>query len=375
MTKHSYLESPAYRKWVLDRDKALEQLHLNAQLRQTDEMRNILTQVLLTSKAYYYELKDQTRPHTVDGFEKQVKDILRIGGDRLFHIYSMLRSRAYVLAKTSETEIIAQLRPHKHISNHIPHNILTQRQGADSFAGGPVFHRIQLYMDRLARIIVSRAQTSALLSKDQFDFMFDVLLSFPKKKIYIRPPRILKPALMKEAAGDDDDPPLVDAAIDAIDPSVFEDMVDEYKTEYIPQWRAPEYIIDLPIKDPTLTAGGQEVWYAWEFERDLTNEFVKSVRDGQVDAATSTGISDFVWIAIIDSHTDACCRWRDGLLVSEIEKQLSQHEGEDSECDLDGDGLTPPIHFNCRCSLAPATDDIPAKPGLDTKDFDEWLDS
>lgn len=371
MTKHSYLKSPAYRKWVLARDKALEQLHINAQLQSTDEMRNALVQVLLTAKAHYYELKDPMRAHAIDNFEKHVKDTLRVTGDRLFHIYTLLKVRSYILAKTSETEIVAQLNPRKHISNRISHDTHIRKHGEDSFAGGPLFHRIQMYMDRLGRNIVSRAQSSALLAKDEFDFLFDVLLSFPKKKVYKRPPRVLKPQLMTEA----DAPQKSDIAIDMIDDNTWLDMVDEYKTEYIPKWRAPENIIDIPVTDPTITAGGEEVWYAWEFERDLTNEFVKSVRDGQIDAAKDSGITDFVWVAVIDSATDACCRWRDGLLISEIEKQLKQHESEDDECDLDTDGLNPPLHFNCRCTLAPATDNIPEKPGPESKDFEEWLES
>jgi hypothetical protein len=170
-----------------------------------------------------------------------------------------------------------------------------------------------------------------------------------------------------------DKPIKTDIAIDHIDENAWADMVDAYKDEYIPKWRAPEYIVDIPVTDPTMTATGEEVWYAWEFERDLTNEFVKSVRDGQVDGANQAGITDFVWVAIIDSATDACCRWRDGLLISEIEKQLDEHKDDDEECDLDDDGLTPPLHFSCRCTLAPATDNIPDKPNADTKDFEEWL--
>lgn len=369
--KHSYLHSPDYRKWVLARDRALEQLHIKAQLKATDVMRQILTQVLLIAKAHYYELKDSTRAHSVDRFEAQVKDILRFGGDRLFNIYSRLRSQTFILSKSSETEIVAQLNPRRHVSNRIPHDIHLRKQGEESFAGGPSFHRIQLYMDRLSRQIVSRAQASALNAKDEYDFMFDILLSFPKRKVYKRPPRTLKPQLMTEA----EKPVKVDAALDFIDESAWNDLVDEYKEDYIPQWRAPEYIIDIPVTDPTITATDEEVWYAWEFERDLTNEFVKAVRDGQIDGAKEAGITDFVWVSVIDSLTDACCRWRDGLLVSEIEKQLSQHESEDDECGIDNDGLNPPIHFNCRCTLAPATDNIPDKPSEDSKDFDEWLNS
>lgn len=158
--------------------------------------------------------------------------------------------------------------------------------------------------------------------------------------------------------------------------AAWDDMLDSYKKDFVPVWRAPEYVVDIPITDPThQVTTGEDVWYAWEFERDLTNEFVKSVREGTVEAATENGVTDFVWIAVIDSATDACCRWRDGLLVSEIEKELGGHKDEDAECALEDEGLVPPIHFNCRCTLAPATDNIPDKPDIDSPSFEQWLET
>lgn len=371
MKKHSYLTSPAYKKWVLARDKALEQIHIRAQLEATDEMRKILSEVLNLSRSHYHDLKTSYNQHAIDQFESRIKDIMRTGTAFLVRIYDNVRTKSFLLSKTSEAEILAQLNSAKSVQNMITKHELVNRSSFDSFVGGPVYQRINLYMDRLARKIISQAQASAIVATDVQSYLFDILRTFPKRNVYKRPPRVLKPKLMTEA----EKPPKFDAAIDMIDDSEWQGMVADYKDDYIPKWRAPEYIVDIPVTDPTMTATGEEVWYAWEFERDLTNEFVKSVRDGQVAAATAIGITDFVWIAVIDSATDACCRWRDGLLVSEIEKQLSQHVDDDDECNLDADGLTPPIHFNCRCTLAPATENIPDKPDADTKDFEEWLES
>ena len=122
------------------------------------------------------------------------------------------------------------------------------------------------------------------------------------------------------------------------------------------------------------TAEGEE-YYAWEYERDITNDFVYAVREGAIEAAKENGITDFVWIAVVDDKTDACCLWRDGLLTSEIEAKLKEHESEDEDCNLGGSGLVPPLHFNCRCSLAPATDAIPQKPEVDYASFDKWLET
>jgi len=363
---HNYADSSAYRKWVLTRDKALEQLHLNAQLRSTDVMRKVLSDILLLAKANFHSLKNHMQSHTIDQFEKHVHEILRAGGDQLYQITVILRSRTYLLSMASETEILAQLNPKQTIKNQINSNDLIQKRSEQSIAGGPLFHRIQLYMDRLSRKIVNQVQASAINAPDQDAFLLDILSVFPRRNVYKRPPRVLKPTI-KEA-----DVPRgtkVDVAIDFIDEHEWQDMLYDYLNDYVPQWRAPEYIVDISVTDPTITATGEEVWYAWEFERDLTQEFVQSVRDGQVEAANKLGITDFVWMAVIDGSTcDHCCgdygcRDFDGKLLSEIEEMTG------------GDVNSCPAHFNCRCSLAPATKDIPDQPSLDDKDFSDWLNS
>lgn len=381
---HSFADSPAYKKWVGERDKALEVLHINAQLKATDQMRRALSEVLILAKAYYEELK--TQAHTVDRFEQQVKDSMRRAGHALALIYMNLRTSAYTLARASETEIVARMKCGQRVDNLITRHDIIQHLNEDSAAGGPMEKRIALYMDRLARKIVNQAQASALIAKDQHKFLFSVLQAFPQRKVYKRPPRILKPKLMEagklpkdlqgavaNARASLEQGATTSSASDFIDQDVWDQMLKDYMDENIPEWRAPEHIIDIPVTDPTITATGEDVWYAWEFERDLTQEFVQSVRDGQIAGANQAGIVDFVWIAIIDSKTDACCLWRDGLLISEIESKLDQHQAEDEECNIDSDGLNPPLHFNCRCTLAPATENIPDKPDDGAAQFDDWL--
>ena len=343
-SKHSFLDQPAYKKWVLARDRALEDLHTNAQLRASDILRAVFIQVLHAASSYYGLMKaHHTATHELEQYTKQ---IFSSGADQLFHVMEQMRVRAYTLAKASEAEIIAQLlkRP---VKAKVDKSDLDKIKSRKSFAGGPMYARISLYMDRLRRHIISAAQSSALNAPDQKAFMLDVAQAFPKRRVVKRPKRILKPALMEADQTISKKPP-ADVAIDNIDPQAWDDMLADYKSDVVPQWRQPEYVVDIPITDPTVQATtGEEVWYAWEFERDLTNEFVKDVRDGQVDAATDNGITDFVWIAVVDSVTDECCLWRDGLLTSEIEDQLDDHQGEDDECNLEDDGLVPPIHFNC----------------------------
>ena len=360
--KHLYTSSPTYKKWVKSRDQALELLHHRAQLESTDLMRMALAHILIVAKSSYHELKQS--PHSIDHFERQVKEVLRNIGHRLVDVMNMMRVRTYVLSKASQTEIIAQVNKTKKVDNKVTYNDVAQVLSKPAFAGGKLNLRIQLYMDRLSRRIISMAQASALNTDKVDDFLLDLYQAFPKQRSVNVPRRILKPKLMEA----DDKKTKVDVAVDLIDESQWEDMLSAYKKEYIPQWRGPEDVVDIKTTDG-------DVWYAWELERDLTNEFVSEVRAGENQAAKDAGITDFVWIAVVDSHTDACCLWRDGLLLSEIEARLPEHEGEDSECNLDGNGLSVPAHFNCRCTLAPATSEIPDKPDDGAKDFEDWLNS
>ncbi len=368
MKKHRFDDIPRYRSWVKKRDRALEDLHTRAQLESADIMRGVLSHVLLVAKAQFTGMK---AGHTmsVDWFEHGLRHEFEKAAQALYKVIGDLRVRSYTLARASESEIIAQVQ-RRQITADVSAHKVNEIRNKDSVVGGHLKTRINLYLDRLRRKITSYAQAAALSAKDPEEFARDVYYSFPKARRVNVPRRILKPQLMEAdytlKPGTD---AAADISIDNIDEFAWQDMLDAYMSDYVPQTRAPEFEIGMP------EVTGQDTWYAWEFERDITNEFVQSVRDGQIDAATDNGITDFVWISVIDDRTDLCCAWRDGLLVSEIEAQSGDHEGEDDECSVEGDGLTPPIHFNCRCTLAPATDNIPDKPDDGAKDFDDWLNS
>ncbi len=386
-SKHLWNEQPAYKKWVKARDRALERLHARAQAEASDVMRKVLTDTLMIVKANYWQMKDG-QLQAVESVDHMLKMIFSNGAGQLYNVMITLRQRCYTLSKASEAEIIARMSRGKTVTANVRHDHLNKTRQKPTLAGGSAHQRIAHYMDRLRRKIVSFAQGAALNAPDQTAFLQDVLQCFPKKKMVRKHPRrILKPELMEAGPsmftnisgprggeGDPDDPKF-SISIDNIDDAAWQDMLDAYMNDYVPQWRDPAYVVDLPIADPTVQADGTEVYYAWEFEKDITNEFVQSVRDGQVDAANENGITDFVWIAIVDSVTDDCCLWRDGLLVSEIELQLDEHIGEDEACNVE-EGLTPPIHFSCRCTLAPATDDIPDKPDDNMNQvFSDWLET
>lgn len=370
--KHTYLDIPRYKRWTKERDRALEQFHTNAQLQSSDEMRKLFTGVLLAAKSYFQDIKASA---SADHFDHFIRDQFKQTAVSLWEITIALRIRSYLLSKAAEGEILAQVTP-KQFTTRISKYDLQSKKADMAAAGGPLINRISLYLDKLRRRIVSTVQVAAMNSETVDIFLLRVLQSFPKSRQVIRPDRILKPGLMEADDGFDDQNQIpwgmrgavgsaqkgLGSAVDLIDEDAWNDMVDAYKAEFVPKWRSPEFVVDLPTKE-------KDAWYAWEFERDLTAEFVQSVRDGEIESAKENGIDDFVWIAIIDKATcdDCCgdygCTDFDGLLISEISEMTG---GEVTSC---------PAHFGCRCRLAPALENIPEKPDTEVHEFSDWLNT
>ena len=154
-------------------------------------------------------------------------------------------------------------------------------------------------------------------------------------------------------------------AFGTVDDETWQDIVADYQKKYIPKFRGPD--ADTGILKP---GEDEETYYGWEAEQNLTTDFVDKVRDGQIDAARENGINDFVFIAVIDDKTDDCCLSKDGKLISELQ------DNGGSNADGDCEGVIPPLHFNCRCTIAPVSDDLPeAEPRTTFEDFDTWLNS
>lgn len=386
-------DSKAYRKFVLERDRAAETLHTLAQQRSADVMRASLASSLTVVKHSYPALVGRNQHQAVMSVQKELDRIWIFAAGEFGRILTRMRATTYTLARASETEAVAQVLK-KPVMNHVTKEHVKKATSRDASAGGTVEARMILYTDRIKRRLINAIQSAALTRinlgdgksapLDQAEFLMRVYEAMPRPRVVEVPRRILKPKLM-EAAKPWPDKGLEDASVDMIDNETWDAMLEDYMTEYVPKWRGPESVVDVPTTATRVRLGkatDAEVWYAWELERDLTQEFVQAVRDGQIDAANQAGITDFVWVAILDDKTcgtkraDAgpgeggCCAWRDGLLVSEIEVQL-QDKHADDECKTS----TPPAHFNCRCTLAPATDNIPERPDDGAKEFEEWLNS
>ena len=368
MRKGLFRNSPRYRKFVRDRDQALEQLLNNAQIKNSNVLRGTFRHILTIAKLNYTQLTGPNYNQALQTISAEVNSALAHARAELLNNLLTLRRVTYYLSRSSEVEAIAQATD-KPLRNEIPHFDQQARINKHSAAGGQLSDRISLYLNRIGSKIINNAHAAAIsrikdsdgietpLSQD--DFLLRTYYAFPKTKRVKRLKRELKSYLYEA-----DSKAKVDISQDFLDDRSWREVVDEYLKE-IPSTRGPEEIAGKRLTPE----GDEETYYQWELERDTTQEFVQSVREGQMDGAEAQGIKDFVWIAIIDDVTDECCRWRDGLTLTEIEEKLKGERSDDS-CQA----TTPPAHFFCRCSIEPVTE-VPDAPASNAKDFDEWLNS
>lgn len=376
MIQDSANDSPRYRRFVNERDKALEQLHINAQKDISVILHNGLERILGVVTRGYSNLPangffTQQADHAIQLIDNRVANALADIGPAIIDRWIQFRKHAWLLATLSESEAIAHAFG-KQTQNRVTRADLTAVSLGDTFQKENIASRVSLALSRIRRKVMDAVETSKVHQDKLEDALARVMTrAFPSAQAYIRPPRMLKPIKAREA---DDYKYTVGLAVAVeatkarlgseafVDDAEWDDLVDNYKSSQLPSTRFFNEPIDIDIGDAEL-----EEWYAWEIEKELTHDFVDKVRKGQVDAANKAGISDFVWIAVIDSHTDDCCAWRDGLTTTEIQAELEgKHRGD--ECDA----TEPPAHYNCRCALAPVGE-IPERIELDLGEFDEWL--
>lgn len=357
-------KSARYRDFVNERDKVLEELLRNTNRRVTDILRGVFFNAMTVIEIHYRRAhKEEADIVSIRTHGRMLQERL----DQLFLAASLeitksvkrLRKSTFLLASAGESEAIGRA-----ITKPVIMNVASQE--LDIVAGQPkddatLESKILISLDTLMHKIISTFNRQLLISKPTDEALQRILLCFPKQKTYgERPIRKLK-KILREA----DTPPKDEFATGFVDDAEWEDMLDLYRREVIPNWRGPEYVLDQ--KTPKASA---DDYYAWEMEQEITDDFVNMVRQGQVDAAKKNGIEDFVWIAVVDDRTDDCCLWRDGLTTTEIELRLKT-DRKDDECQV----TVPPAHFNCRCSLAPVTEALPEEPDSLVGEFEDWLNS
>lgn len=356
-------DQPKYRDFVAGRDSFLDDINHRNRLIVSDVLRGTFSHAMALVSAIYvrYEKGGHDYSHLKTMLKSCEAMIDGIFGACIDEIVRMnLENRKQNFEFTYATELAALSRVKKQKSRSRPQLRQELERHQTKVSLRP---RIEYIFDKLKRSLISSIHQSAILERTTDEMVTELIKRFPKTKTLINPKRMLKPpSAFKEAAFDK--PP--DPEFDIIDDETWDEMLDKYMTDFVPRFRGPEDVIaGEDLATPPLNE-----YYAWELEQELTEDFVNQVRQGQVQAAKDQGIQDFVWIAVVDDKTDECCLWRDGLNSAQIEDML-QNERSDDECDA----VVPPAHFNCRCTISPATDYLPEPPESDIGDFEDWLSS
>lgn len=339
-----------YRKFTDQRNRALEQILRKYKLMISDEVRG----------AFY------VIAHTFITGQKAsaLTYIVQDSGAAVEHLVNEMRRTVHALTVTSEGEVLARIydRPNQQI--HSDKNY----QDPDLEAGGSVSRRVVYYLNNIIRKLEALSELAQVkgekLTAEEVSGHFPRMTTVKKRPVLTR---------IKESDGSAKRSAKPNMSIEFVSPERWDKVLSDYMDDYVPHNRGPDFF----YSDAEMTGAGrfpagryEDKTYQWELEQDVTHDFVQSVREGQLEAFEQNGITDFVWIAIVDDKTDECCLWRDGLTSQEIEAQLKTSH-KDDECQT----IVPPAHFNCRCSLEPSTENMPDKPVSNRGDFDEWLET
>lgn len=352
-------QSDAYRQFVNQRDKALEEILHNYQRELTDLTNHLIIKVMgnveshyerLVSVTTYYKIMEQILAQNFEDFVSQYLDL-----------YLQMRKTVYFLTVQSEMEAIKRA-TNKSIPPYSIEGMVKDHLDREHGSSGDLVDRLEFGLTRLRNKVMDAIKLGVMNKDEKRPFLQRVFNQFPKyQKIDKRKP-LKKLQEAGKAKGEGEFP------VAMIDEDLWNEVIDDYEKEFLPSTRSPETVFDVE-KAGGYKGADEEVVYGWEIERDMTHDFVVSVRQGMVDAAKQQGVTDFVIVAILDDRTcDSCCGDYgcadfDGKTTKEVEKMTK------------GAQVTPPFHFNCRCTLAPYTDDLPELEPSNEGDFDEWLNS
>jgi hypothetical protein len=360
---------PRYRKFVNDLAKIQEQILWNTQTDVSrlaadafDRVRAICAHrySLIPSDDFFGA---QASRH-LGALDTQIETVFKeLSVHVLARIFRM-RKASYVLTHAGEVEALARtLKPKGEQAPQIriSQEEITKQLTSETLTGHRLDHRITLSLSRIRRKVMDAVELSRINGDDTKAMLDRLEYCFPDKIAYKRPPRIIKQLKEADAKKEKAQP----VAVSFLTPEEWEDVVDQYKDTELPETRFD--------KEPvSVGEGGEREMYSWEIEQEITNDFVRAVRDGESSAAKKFadqyGVTDFVWVAILDDRTDECCEWRNGLSTSEIRDEL---DGDHSDDDCQAE--TPPAHFNCRCRLA-AVAELPERVEDEVGDVNDWLE-
>lgn len=381
----SLTQSSRYTDFIQSRDHALEEIltkYLRANSNVLDFLKLRAHEVASHLSVYlgtHYQAK-----RARDEFERRMHPWFDMAIRQSTHLMTNLRKTTYTLSYAGQAEGLGRaLGVNTRLD--LTKEDLKEKLSDESPSGGSLHQRVELAYHRLLRDLVDAYQLSQVLESPIEETLARLDRAFPKVKVVKKQKAPM--AKMKEAKKKKPDEEIeeensgsfvmeetidgsevfVGASRGFIDPADWEEAVQDYKSEYLPFSRGPnDKVFGTSISE---TGDEEKVEiYQWELEQEVTEDFVQSVRDGELDAAKENGVTDMQWIAIIDAKTDECCSERDGLTTAEIQSKLN-----DGESMGDCDSVAPPAHQRCRCRLSPMTDNLPEESPPDFGGFDSWL--
>lgn len=348
-------DSPRYRKFITERDKALEILLNKSRSQMHDVLRGAFTIVKEKIALQFSNVRPMAtnidQGFLIDALDKEITQEFDKAANVVGSIMIKLMMYSYTLSLAGEAEAIGQALDRKTQVQIDKEDVM--QSAVMGF--GQTAKRIKFAFDKVRRKVLNAVQLSRIEGSNVTDTLARVDRALPAGRFIKRPKKVLKN--IKEA-GPMSRKSKEDMAVGFYDEELWNGMVQDYLKEFVPTYR---------FRGPDPDAEYQYVGF--EVERDMTHEFVKQVRDASKKGAALNGIEDFGWIAVIDEHTcteccgDYSCRDFDGKSSTQIDKMTG------------GEYSVPPAHYNCRCTIAPILEDMPEFPEVDSKEFEEWLNS
>ncbi len=369
MTHKLFSQSSRYRAFSAKRDAALEGFLMKGRARAGDILRRFMLTVQQEVQIAYPQLSlevlDPRTTAQLHQLDRNLATAAHALSGELATIWTVTRAQTYVLAHASEQGALHAAGVKSEPVKLSRDDILSAAYEPTQFGGTQ--DRAHLALSRLRRKVMDAVEMSRILGELSPAAVKRALDAFP------RPQRLKGPEKALRRITEADRPTIkqmkdegVFTFADFVDDDEYEAILKEYTDEFVPRWRDPREA-ELPSGVSIGDSDGF-VTYPWQLENEMTEDFVDQVESGRHDGAKAAGITTFVWVAVIDKHTDDCCIKRDGLTTAEIALKL-EGEWADDDCDA----AVTPAHANCRCRLVPATDDLPDVPESNAADFEEWL--